>query len=286
MKEGIKRCGLIVRCGVFCLAISTAPSALAYSSAASNISIDWSKVNISTSGMALAWSNQKTSLNGGSSLPTFAMREEFNTDTASWTTEINGISPAGGSDLSSPLNRAYSKANASGESILAYTLVGADAPEQREKNTNSNANSVVDRSGEFTVSGNGTMTVTVPYETNVTLTSNRDNDFADAQVTARISLDNGGTNSFDEFIFLVERDTFSREPGTSFNELVYADSGLLSVSLDFVDGDMGILNFSSAAFSHTYSTTVQVVPIPAALWLFAPGVMGLLAFRRRNNKHV
>jgi len=31
-------------------------------------------------------------------------------------------------------------------------------------------------------------------------------------------------------------------------------------------------------------TSVSEVPVPAALWLFAPALLGLMGFRRRNNK--
>jgi len=39
------------------------------------------------------------------------------------------------------------------------------------------------------------------------------------------------------------------------------------------------------ALSHmAFFNTVSEVPVPAALWLFAPALLGLMGFRRRNNK--
>ncbi|PHS25739.1 MAG: hypothetical protein COA83_04825 [Methylophaga sp.] len=33
-----------------------------------------------------------------------------------------------------------------------------------------------------------------------------------------------------------------------------------------------------------FNTTIPQIPIPATLWLFAPALLGLMGFRRRNNK--
>lgn len=51
-------------------------------------------------------------------------------------------------------------------------------------------------------------------------------------------------------------------------------------SLDFMrhDGDDNVSHFAY------FTTSVSEVPLPAALWLFAPALMGFMAFRRRINK--
>jgi hypothetical protein len=61
-----------------------------------------------------------------------------------------------------------------------------------------------------------------------------------------------------------------------------------SVFLEFdnvIDGLPVIGTVGAVINSITLSTDVSTVPVPAAIWLFDPALIGLIGFNKRTRKH-
>jgi hypothetical protein len=62
-----------------------------------------------------------------------------------------------------------------------------------------------------------------------------------------------------------------------FSAQAIGDSALSLLTLDLSDPDANAIDASGCG-------DVRVVPVPAALWLFASGLLGLVGLRRRQRK--
>lgn len=97
-------------------------------------------------------------------------------------------------------------------------------------------------------------------------------------VTDFFKIDSPATNSLDSSLLGLSFTGFLLKYGTT--TLIGLFSSPIS-GLDFLTHDGK--NVSHIAYFNT-SPLVSEVPLPAALWLFAPALMGFLGFRRRMTK--
>ncbi len=111
-------------------------------------------------------------------------------------------------------------------------------------------------------------------------------DMADALIITYASGDNEFTDGFDFAPVPTGSQTlsFPLEPG--FYEVAlgfYFDFGAVPLTLITGDDVLGVDTYNLASVGETFSST-QIVPVPAAAWLFLSGLGALATIRRRSNK--
>ena len=138
--------------------------------------------------------------------------------------------------------------------------------------------------GMFQVSGSGNLTVSVNYnlsyntglggEYSLSEFGPMDGSvFAEAQAWGRLYVWNGNdyqqVDLFNDFI----------------NTITLLDSnsasGVMSLTYNFADLDYGYIQIGARSVSEAAAAPV---PLPASVWLFGPGLLGLLGFGRRSKK--
>lgn len=134
--------------------------------------------------------------------------------------------------------------------------------------TNSNSQ----RSGGFTVQGNGLLL----FQANYSLTGDvgtAPNAYATTTVSFNLSSYNEGGNGSASQTF--SHNIYNGSPA-------FSEAGVLAVALAFRDGWSG--NFSGAAstYVNSYGGGGGSVPLPAAFWLFGSALAGVAALRRPN----
>lgn len=103
-----------------------------------------------------------------------------------------------------------------------------------------------------------------------------------------VSIDLGDFGSDSDNIFLSVFDAADNLLGTT-SQLCCSITEMVTLSLAFegisyaLFGSSGTFNNSVYADNFIYDARVSEVPLPAAVWLFATGLMGFSAVRRRFN---
>jgi len=138
--------------------------------------------------------------------------------------------------------------------------------------TNNSGSAILN--GSFTATSTGWIVITIPYTVSVDLTASSGTE-ASAQGLSRvlISLSKTGgstsTDSMELFSIVYNNDTFSQ-----------SQSGILGLMKLFNAGETG--TFRAEVF--TEAAASNPVPIPGAVWLFAPGLASFFTLRRRFNR--
>lgn len=106
-----------------------------------------------------------------------------------------------------------------------------------------------------------------------------------------VSIDLGDFGSDADNIFLSVFDAADNLLGST-SQLCCSVSEMVTLSLAFegisyaLFGSSGTFDNSVYADNFIYNASVSEVPLPAAVWLFASGLMGFAAIRRRSNLKV
>jgi hypothetical protein len=134
------------------------------------------------------------------------------------------------------------------------------------------ADAAANRGGGFEVVGNGTLTVSIDYRLEQTLTTETIGDYAFCYLMAALGVEKNnsppGDSVYDELYNAVT-------DGASFSDSRY---GTLTLSSDFLDGDIGAVSAYVVGLVHVEST----IPTPGAFILASIGV-GLVGWLRRRR---
>jgi hypothetical protein len=233
--------------------ILTIPAGQAFASLVNtSASLNWSLLNIFGS---LNWTSQTTATNA---------------------TVSNSLGETGdASDLlpgwvSSSSTATISNAGAQGISNTPQSLSAVSYSSLADIGwSNSSGSSVL--TGYFTATTTGWVIITVPYSVSMNLTASDDpTASAYGKTRASISLAQSGGSTSTDFIEL-----FSTVYGG--NTFGNSKSGLFGLMKYFETGETG--TFTTEVFTDT--ATSSPVPLPGALWLFAPGLACFVGLRRR-----
>ena len=130
------------------------------------------------------------------------------------------------------------------------------------------------RHGRFTVSGDGNITIEVPYLIKMDMAGYLPGDHAEGFSLADLMIFNETSSLYD-----VSTDEFSDVIyGTNFID--ETRSGTLSVTLAFNDGDSG--SFSTGAINLAIVGSPPIIPEPTTILLLGSGLIGLAGYGRKK----
>jgi hypothetical protein len=189
--------------------------------------------------------------------------------------DLSDLKPGWASSLS---NATISNAAAHGESIAGQSLFTTSYTNLNGTGwSSSSGNAILTGSFTFTAPVSAWVMVFVPYSITMDLTaSNGPLASAYGKTKASISLAKSGGSTSTDFIELFS----TVYDGNTYVENKSGDNYKLAVMKWFVAGETG--TFTAEVFTET--ATSNPVPLPGALWLFAPGLACFVGLRRRLNK--
>ena len=258
-------CGVLATSFVLLMTLTLATAGTVAAATSSSLAeIDWSSPRLIVSpGMTLTYLNKATVISASVEANSNEQTEQrvspdWVDDSAYVNYGSSSLSGWGRAETANPTDtdpgliasRAYAESNLGG-----YAFV-QNMPHQ---------------TGTFTVSGNGTITLEVPYSLNVNLIAANLSEYASAvaEAFAVLSISAGPRTSAREQISqLVNGAVFYNEKR----------SGTLSLSLQFTDGQKGTF----MTLAHTEGSAYSV-PEPSTLLLIGGGIAGLMLQRRRNR---
>ncbi len=138
-------------------------------------------------------------------------------------------------------------------------------------------------SSPFTISGSGVVQFTINYTMSANGAVSNQTEYSawDAYLQSEMNYSgnngNGQDLKYDEITGEVGNQGTSGAPGTV--------TGTFTLTEYFNGGEQGQLNLSSSVYAYVYSNSpTSPVPLPPTLLLFAPGLFGLAAIRKRLHK--
>lgn len=214
-------------------------------------SLDWSQLNI----FGVTWISQNVSTDV-SALNSAGESQTFSDYQTGW------ISSSSAAVISNATSQGISMVDQSlnATSYASLTNIGW---------VNNSGNAVL--TGSFAATVSGWVIITIPYSVSVDLTASSGTE-ASAQGLSRvlISLSKTGgstsTDSMELFSIVYNNDTFSQ-----------SQSGILGLMKLFNAGETG--TFRAEVFSEANAS--NPVPLPGAIWLFAPGLACFIGLRRK-----
>jgi len=214
-------------------------------------SLDWSQLNI----FGITWISRNVSTDV-SALNSASESQTFSDYQTGW--------------ISSSSAAAISNAASQGISIVDQSLSATSYASLTNIGwVNSSGSTVL--TGSFMATASGWVVITIPYSVSVDLTASSGTE-ASAQGLSRvlISLSKTGgstsTDSMELFSIVYNNDTFSQN-----------QSGILGLMKLFYAGETG--TFRAEVF--TEANASNPVPLPGAIWLFAPGLACFIGLRRK-----
>lgn len=187
-------------------------------------------------------------------------------------------------DLSSSLSAHASTLSAQSDSLRDEHDLTASAASQASTTTspfiwqNNYSQASSANSGNFQLTGHGIALITLNWSASGSSTQNDGNDYADAHVYISGNFSDGNGNNggastnYSAYAYQYNNGAFSQD-GT-FSMAVFGD-GIHTVT--------GYLNADVSAYSQSL---VSHVPVPAAAWMFASGLLGWVGVSRRKTTAV
>ena len=244
--------------------------------------INWDSFTISTTGdLQLSFFNEQTVTSYWNNVTQTGGGDRY----FDWNAHSDGFNNSVG----------VSSAVANDSELNAYSYTERSAPGNTYFQTTSN------RGAFFTTTGSGTLSLSASFSLNPnTLNTDVAGSLAIARTDVSLSIadtsltdENGDLivlyNSFAYTEFATPDDLFSfmiiddvlQESVSSYPDIW---TGQLTISMDFTDGQEGVLNLRSHSEVETRIPEPQVsIPEPASLFLFGAGLFGILRYRKTKK---
>jgi hypothetical protein len=218
-------------------------------------SLDWSQLSIIGS---LNWASKSTDTNATVS-NSFGETGAVSDQKPGWVSSSSAVT--------------ISNANAQGTSTMPQSLSSASYSNLNDKGWSSSSGSAI-LTATFIATDDGWITIYLPFTISMNLSASSDpTASAYGKTRASVSLaqsDGTTTTEFMEFFSTVS-------DGNSFEK---SRSGIFGLIRYFEAGKTG--TFTAEVSTETANS--NMVPLPGALWLFAPGLACFVGLRRRLNK--
>jgi len=261
IKRSYFKVGLFCYLALLLCSVQPAEAALISASAA----IDWSTfkitpIDIGNGLPTLTWTSQNDSSYANSSASYYCCGSGISESASNWSTGT----------LASE-NSSTSAFSNSASASTSLSEIKADASINGSFNQYLYANSNSQRSGNFTVQGNGLLL----FQANYSLADDvgtASSPYTSSNVSFNLSSYNDGGNGSANQNFY--RNIYSGSPSV-------AETGILGVALVFNDGWSGSFSASTNVSVSGYGG--NPVPLPAAFWLFGSVLTGVAALRRPNS---